>query len=42
MIVAAGVTAFTAAVVYVTMSPAAASGHCVIDPAFGSCAEATN
>jgi hypothetical protein len=34
------VTVFAAAVVYLTMSPAAAAGHCAIDPAFGSCAEA--
>ena len=41
VVVAAGVTAFITAVAYVAMSPAEAAGHCSIDPAFGSCSEAT-
>jgi hypothetical protein len=41
VVLAAAATAVVSGFVYIAMSPAQAAGHCYIDPAFGSCSEAT-
>jgi hypothetical protein len=42
VILAAGAAAVVSGFVYFAMSPAQAASHCYIDPAFGSCSEATS
>jgi hypothetical protein len=42
VVAAAGAAAFITVAAYAAMSPAEAAGHCSIDPAFGSCAEAAD